>query len=91
MTTLFTFGALASVIPPDQVTETLLPVVLTLTNDSVPNVRFNACKTLEQFILWLDHSTIQTSIKPVLYNMLEDTDKDVKYYATLALQACNKV
>jgi serine/threonine-protein phosphatase 2A regulatory subunit A len=59
-----------------------------MASDTVPNIRFNVAKTLQSLIPLLDNNVIQTQVKPCLTKLYEDSDRDVKYYATLALQAC---
>jgi serine/threonine-protein phosphatase 2A regulatory subunit A len=67
---------------------TLLPTVLTLTKDKVPNVRFNAARALESMAAKLDKKTLASKVKPRLEEMVSDTDTDVKYYSSSALVLC---
>jgi hypothetical protein len=39
-------AALASVLPPDVVRRMFLPVIVTLQQDPVPNIRMNVAKTI---------------------------------------------
>ena len=64
----------------------LLPVVLTSAEDSVANVRFNVAKTLEKIGPVLDMSTIQTQFKPVLEKLKTDSDADVRFFSTQAME-----
>lgn len=70
------------------ITNTMLPLVLKLAQDPVPNIRFNVAKTLHSLIPLLDSSVVQTKIKPCLQELLKDSDRDVKFYASQALQSC---
>jgi serine/threonine-protein phosphatase 2A regulatory subunit A len=89
MTTLFAIGVLAQVVGMDVINQSMLPLVLKLATDKVPNVRFNVAKTLQALIPLVDPSVTQTRIKPCLTKMQnEDTDRDVKFYAAQALQLC---
>ena len=88
MTSLYSMTALAPVVGPEVLTNTMLPLVLQLGMDPVPNVRFNVAKCLRQLVPLLDPSTVQGQVKPCLTTMATDTDQDVSYFASQALQSC---
>jgi len=44
---LFTLQTLAPVVGPEIIGSAMLPVVLKMANDAVPNIRFNVAKTLK--------------------------------------------
>jgi serine/threonine-protein phosphatase 2A regulatory subunit A len=48
LTPLFGIASLASVLPPDVVRRMFLPVIVTLQQDPVPNIRMNVAKTIQQ-------------------------------------------
>ena len=57
-----------------------------MAGDKVPNVRFNVAKTLQILAGLVDPAINQTRIKPALTKMMtDDSDRDVKFYATQAL------
>jgi len=87
MTTLFAIGVLAQVVGND-VNQSMLPIVLRMASDKVPNVRFNVAKTLQILIGLVDSTVTQSRIKPTLTKMQDDTDRDVKFYASQAVQLC---
>lgn len=79
---------LAPVVGNDVIVKTILPAVLTLANDNVPNVRFNVAKTLELLINNMtDKAVVAEQIVPVLNQLKDDQDRDVKYFAHKALAA----
>jgi len=88
-TPLLAITTLSSAFPPDVVAGKLLPLAIELTNDAVPNIRFNACKTLQSLLPTLDSALVETKVKPILNKLVEDKDRDVRYFASLALQSCN--
>jgi len=88
MTTLFSIGQLASVVGGDVTINVMLPLVIRMVKDPVPNIRFNAAKTLHTLVPLLDSTVVQSQIKPALNQLYDDSDRDVKYYASLAIQAC---
>lgn len=83
--------ALASICPALESTqlveEHVISIALKLCLDPVPNVRFNAAKTLELAIPYVDKRLVSTNITPSLTNMLQDSDRDVQYYAGRAITA----
>jgi len=90
VTTLHVLAQVTSVMPADQIVRLVLPLLIKATKDSVPNVRFCACKT----IMWtvenhdLGSQTISNVIKPALLDLKGDSDIDVQYYSVAALQKC---
>ncbi|GAB9468266.1 Serine/threonine-protein phosphatase [Globisporangium polare] len=55
--------------------------------DKIPNVRFVASMTLEQLCKHSDASIVSTQVRPCLSDLVNDTDADVKYYSSLAMDA----
>mmetsp|Transcript_124392 Transcript_124392/g.311028 ORF Transcript_124392/g.311028 Transcript_124392/m.311028 type:complete len:590 (+) Transcript_124392:92-1861(+) len=90
VTTLHVLPQVSGVMTPDQIVQFLVPLLVKATKDSVPNVRFCACKT----IIWmmenhnLGATSVQTSIKPTLMELEHDSDIDVQYYAQRAIALC---
>jgi len=88
MTVLYAIVAMAPVVGAEPLNNSLLPMVLNLTTDPVPNVRFNAAKTLRQLMPLLDERLIAHRVKPCLATMANDPDQDVHYFASQAMQGC---
>lgn len=68
--------------------EVLLPISLAMAADPVPNIRFNAAKTLVQIvkIFKADYAApLPPEIGPVLAKLTADLDRDVRHYAELAM------
>lgn len=63
----------------------MLPTVINLATDGVPNVRFNVAKSLQKVGPVLDSTTLQGQVKPCLEKLQEDNDGDVRYFATEAV------
>jgi serine/threonine-protein phosphatase 2A regulatory subunit A len=84
---------LSTALSPDTVKELIVPAVLQLTKDPIPNIRFNAAKCLEVIIPILkksaNHPTVTEVIKPALSKMTEDNDQDVRYFGQRALVLCS--
>jgi len=89
MTVLFAISVLAPVVGTEVISSSMLPLVLRMAKDRVPNIRFNVAKTIQVLTPLLDATVIETRIKPVLNDLFEDTDRDVKFFAQQALQATN--
>lgn len=63
----------------------LLPFLLRLSRDPVPNVRFNVAKAFERLGPRLERSVLVTQVRPCLEALSRDTDADVRFYAGKAL------
>ena len=86
-TTLLAINALASVVSSEVIDSTLLPIVLRMESDGIPNIRFKVAKTLGTLAQFSDSTVIQNRIRPALDTLLTDSDKDVRYYAQNAIKA----
>lgn len=74
----------------DVIKDTVLPTVLSLKDDTIPNVRFNVAKSLEVLVPILKADTscgsmISSQITPALQKLSNDNDQDVKWFANKAL------
>jgi hypothetical protein len=63
----------------------MLPTVLNLAGDPVPNVRFNIAKCLAAIGPKLNSSCLQSQIKPCLNKLGDDADFDVRFFASEAV------
>ncbi|PIO77760.1 HEAT repeat protein [Teladorsagia circumcincta] len=81
MTCLFCLNSLADAVGPEQTAEEIMPVIKELSEDNVPNVRFNVAKGLLKIGKVVDASLLQNEIKPILMNLCRDADFDVRYFA----------
>mmetsp|Transcript_11642 Transcript_11642/g.12790 ORF Transcript_11642/g.12790 Transcript_11642/m.12790 type:complete len:572 (-) Transcript_11642:137-1852(-) len=84
-TCLFAITALAKDVGDDVTVTSLLPIVLTMAEDRVPNIRFNVCKTLIELkpVLAGAGSDKWTTVPPVLDRLVEDPDRDVRHFASV--------
>ncbi|KAK8381221.1 hypothetical protein O3P69_008231 [Scylla paramamosain] len=87
MTCLACINVVGEVCGRELTTKTLLPTVLAMANDNVPNVRFNVAKTLQIIGPHIDKESLHTQVKGVLDRLNDDSDTDVKYFASEALIA----
>jgi len=67
----------------------MLPILKDLSNDKVPNIRFNVCHTLEAIAKLINLEIVQSQFIPILLQLKEDKDKDVSDFAVKALTNCN--
>lgn len=90
VTTLHVLPQVAKVMTPDQIVHVIVPLLIKATKDSVPNVRFSACRMLTEIMAndCLGRSSIYSAIKPMLQELEHDPDIDVQYYAQRALESC---
>ncbi len=83
-------NSLACVIPylsKDQVAQSIVPVLVKAMKDPIPNVRFCSAKIIRQYNNHFDGGVLSSQMVPALKEMVQDTDKDVQYYATVALNS----
>ncbi|KAG2782601.1 hypothetical protein JG687_00000915 [Phytophthora cactorum] len=75
----------------EKVSSDLLTLMMTLAirgaHDKIPNVRFVASMTLEQLCKLADASVVAAQVRPCLTELANDSDMDVKYYSSIALDA----
>ena len=77
---------LAEAVGEDAIKTTMLPLILKMADDKVPNIRFNVGKCLEKMVPFLDKETYEERIKPTLEKMAKDADHDVSYHAIQAME-----
>jgi len=91
MTILRAVSLLAPVMGSEITCSKLLPVVVNLSKDRVPNIKFNVAKVLQSLIPIVDQSVVEKTIRPCLGELAEDPDVDVRYFANEALQATHSM
>jgi len=77
-------GTLAEVASAPLLDKHLVPMVLKMSGDPVPNVRFNACKTIQAMhktCATASPAALQDSLLPCLRRLLVDEDPDVQFFA----------
>jgi serine/threonine-protein phosphatase 2A regulatory subunit A len=84
--------AISQAVTSEVISEDLVPpLVNELCSDTIPNVRFNACKAVEILVPLLlaggARRCVDDLIIPTLKRMEVDSDKDVRFYASQALLA----
>jgi len=87
MTCLFSINVLADACGAEVTGRVMLPTVINLATDGVPNVRFNVAKSLQKIGSVLDQSILTSQVKPCLEKLKEDADVDVRYFADEAVVA----
>eukprot|EP00118_Oscarella_pearsei_P007894 m.39663 g.39663 ORF g.39663 m.39663 type:complete len:859 (+) comp32783_c0_seq7:64-2640(+) len=72
-------------VSPQQFSKNLLPKLLALANDNIPNVRLTVSKSLADVMMAFDQGDSDSeSVYKVLRNLLRDKDSDVKDFARKA-------
>jgi len=77
---------LAPLLGPEVALNRLMPIVLTLIHDTVPNVRLNVARALDRLADLLDADSVKRLAVPSLTLLATDADRDVKYYAEASLK-----
>jgi serine/threonine-protein phosphatase 2A regulatory subunit A len=65
-----------------------LALIIGATNDKVPNIRLKAAKVLGVACGFIGPDNSRTRVRPVLAELLNDKDKNVKYFAAESLKSC---
>ena len=87
VTALYGLQLLAGCLSKEIVETSVLPPVMKLATDSVPNVRFTVAKTL-QSLYWnrlIGREDLRGEVWGLLQSLADDSDRDVRFYATTAL------
>lgn len=87
VTTLMALVPVSHVMKAAEIDQYVSDLLIKGMKDSVPNVRFCACKTVVEIIEGAsDTATLKTKLKPTLSELEHDSDTDVVYYAQCALK-----
>jgi len=91
VTTLQVLPQVSSVMNADQISTLIVPLLVKATTDSVPNVRFCACRIIISILekSSLDSKQVSQTIKPTMVELEQDPDSDVQYYAQRARLLCD--
>eukprot|EP00013_Stygamoeba_regulata_P018760 CAMPEP_0177652816 /NCGR_PEP_ID=MMETSP0447-20121125/13351_1 /TAXON_ID=0 /ORGANISM="Stygamoeba regulata, Strain BSH-02190019" /LENGTH=584 /DNA_ID=CAMNT_0019156125 /DNA_START=150 /DNA_END=1904 /DNA_ORIENTATION=+ len=87
ITTLHAVEILAPVATPEILERCLIPLVVGLASDPVPNIRMNAAKTMAAMSAHVPAATLAGEFRPNLQKLCADADADVTYYAQKSLAA----
>jgi len=91
LTALEACALMSTKMDPDTARLHALPLVLEMATDAVPNIRFNVAKELEKMAPVCGVQAYETQILPVLTMLMEDDDRDVRYYAEKTATALDEV
>ena len=74
----------------DVIKDPILQTLLELASDPIPNIRFNVAKSMEVLAVTFGNSPegqvlVKEKIIPSLQTLKNDSDADVRYFATRAL------
>lgn len=72
---------LALNVAPETAADKILPILIKHLSDPVPNIRFITIKILKELASKIDSAQVLNDIKSNIGNLLNDSDKDVKYFA----------
>ena len=81
-------NSLAAVMPfitKDQTSQHIIPVFLKACRDEIPNVKFCVSKIIHSQRHFIDANIFNGQLLNPLKEMSNDSDKDVAYYAQVAL------
>jgi len=84
--TLRAVEALSTVLNKGLLNAELIPLVVGMSKDHVPNIRFNVAKCFENVKETLDADIVKKDVIPCLSTMQSDEDEDVRYFSTKAME-----
>lgn len=88
MTSLYGLQVLFNSLSSQTIEETVLPLVLSMATDPVPNVRLTVARTIQEMIKIhgkdIRLSALTGAITPTLVKLCQDNDRDVRFYANKA-------
>eukprot|EP00457_Paulinella_chromatophora_P002625 gb/GEZN01002630.1/.p1 GENE.gb/GEZN01002630.1/~~gb/GEZN01002630.1/.p1 ORF type:complete len:635 (+),score=77.71 gb/GEZN01002630.1/:164-2068(+) len=84
MTALYAVQNLCRTVGPEGSKQSLMPLVLELARDPVPNIRINVVRTLQHLSAVLDEKDVKDQVHPALDDLTKDSDDDVVFFAGVA-------
>ena len=69
----------------------VLPLVLEMASDIVPNIRFNVAKELQSMTPVCGVNAYESQVLPVLNLLMDDDDRDVRFYAEKAVSVLDEL
>ena len=84
MCALESLSAVMPVITKENVKEMIVPTLVKACGDRIPNVQFCCARIIKKNRAYIDDAVFAERIVPKLREMMQESDKDVAYYATLA-------
>jgi serine/threonine-protein phosphatase 2A regulatory subunit A len=74
----------------DTVESVIIPIIVHMAADSVPNVRLNVARTIQDIVATSANkyrgNFLEKCVAPTLAVLCEDTDRDVRFYASQVSQ-----
>lgn len=86
MCCLSSLAAVAPFLSKDKISQQIVPIFLMAVKDDVPNVRFCVCRIIHQTRQYIDFNVFNNQLVGPLKDLTTDSDKDVIYFANLALE-----
>ena len=87
MTALYSIQVLIKALSTKTLEKTIVPLILHMATDSVPNVRLTVARTLKDIVTScgnnMQESYLDSSVIPALKTLTSDSDRDVRYYSTV--------
>mmetsp|Transcript_15409 Transcript_15409/g.21990 ORF Transcript_15409/g.21990 Transcript_15409/m.21990 type:complete len:295 (-) Transcript_15409:584-1468(-) len=81
---------MGEVMQPDFARIEVLPIILEMAYDVVPNIRFNVSKGLQKVAPVCGKVAYSAQIRPILRMLLDDTDRDVRFYTRKCMEVLDE-
>jgi len=89
LTTVIAAQSIAETVSKQALSGKIVPVVLNLVSDPVPNVRLNVAKAIKKIYSLVNEASLTDQIKTALRVLNKDEDIDVRYFAEQAQKTCH--
>ena len=86
MCCLYSLSAVMPYMNKDQVASRIVPIFVKACKDDIPNVKFCVARIIHQQRQYIDTNVFSSNLLGLLKELQSDADKDVAYFANIALQ-----
>lgn len=69
----------------------VIPMLVDIQDDTVANVRLNVARSFAFLQNKISSDVVDSIVMPVLEKYLKDSDRDVRYYAEISMNALKRV
>ena len=73
---------------PEKVQSDMVTLAIGASRDKVPNVRIRATQALGTICTYINAETVKNNIRPVLFELQSDKDRDVQHFAKESFKKC---
>lgn len=87
MCCLYSLAAVMPYMNKEQIANQIVPIFVKACRDDIPNVKFCVARIIHQQRQYIDTNVFSSQLLGHLKDLQQDADRDVAYFANIALQA----